>query len=163
MDKKTLQTSFKTSFGWIIVTGTENFISKCSLSNKKPAKIKTSEPIPPFFKSVQNQIVEYCNGKQVDFSNVPVSLENMTTFQKRVLSALRDVKYGNTVTYKHLARLTGNPKSARAIGQVMAKNPIPIIIPCHRVIRSDGKMGGFSAMGGIKTKRRMIEMENNHT
>ena len=73
--------------------------------------------------------------------------------------ALRTVKYGKTVSYGDLARLIGNPKASRAIGSVMAQNPLPLIIPCHRVIKQDGSLGYFSGPGGVHTKQHMLKLE----
>lgn len=76
-----------------------------------------------------------------------------------VLEGLRKVEWGRTVTYKDIASSMGRPGSARAIGMVMSKNPIPLIIPCHRVIRSGGGLGGFSGPGGVDMKKRMLRLE----
>jgi methylated-DNA-[protein]-cysteine S-methyltransferase len=112
----------------------------------------------PFF-SIEKAVKAYYEGKQVDFSGIPVDLEVFTPFQRRVLTALRYISYGNTVSYGELAKLAGSPKAARAIGGVMAKNPLPLIIPCHRVVGSNGSLTGFSAPGGIQKKLRMLTLE----
>ncbi len=83
---------------------------------------------------------------------------NLTTFQKKVLLALCTVKKGETITYKELARRAGYPNAYRAVGSVMRSNPMAPIIPCHRVIRSDNKLGGYSN-GGTRRKREMLEAE----
>ncbi len=95
----------------------------------------------------------------MDFSKVPTDLRGRTDFQKNVLKALKTVKYGHTITYSWLAHKIGRPNAVRAIGQVMSVNPLPLIIPCHRVIRADGSPGGFSAAGGTRTKLRMLQIE----
>jgi len=76
-----------------------------------------------------------------------------------VLEWLCGVEWGTTVTYKDIASSIGRPGSARAIGLIMSKNPIPLIIPCHRVIRSDGGLGGFSGQGGVEMKKKMLALE----
>jgi methylated-DNA-[protein]-cysteine S-methyltransferase len=108
---------------------------------------------------IENAVIAYYKGQQVDFSGVDVNLEAFTPFQKRVLLALRNVKHGQTVTYGNLAAAAGSPKAARAIGACMAKNPLPLIIPCHRVIGSNGALTGFTAPGGTQTKRKMLNLE----
>jgi methylated-DNA-[protein]-cysteine S-methyltransferase len=81
-----------------------------------------------------------------------------TNFQKKVWEVVKTIPYGQTRTYKWVAEKIGNPKAFRAVGQALKKNPLPGIIPCHRVIRSDGKLGGFSK--GSKEKERLLKSEN---
>ncbi|MDH5478792.1 MAG: methylated-DNA--[protein]-cysteine S-methyltransferase [Nitrospinota bacterium] len=101
----------------------------------------------------------YFDGAPVEFDD-PVDLSALSAFQQRVLETLRKkVKRGRTVTYSQLAALAGKPGAARAVGSAMAKNPAPLIIPCHRVVRTDGAMGGFSAPGGVEMKRAMLKLE----
>ncbi len=82
-----------------------------------------------------------------------------TEFERRVWSACRAIGYGQRRTYKQLARAAGSPAGARAVGMALGRNPCPIIVPCHRVVRSDGHPGGFSAPGGVAFKRRLLQME----
>lgn len=84
-------------------------------------------------------------------------LPNGTPFQQKVWHEITKIPYGKTRTYKEIATAIGSPLSCRAVGQACKKNPIPILIPCHRVIRSDGSIGGYSR--GIKKKRQLLEME----
>jgi O-6-methylguanine DNA methyltransferase len=88
-----------------------------------------------------------------------LDLWGLTEFERDVLRAAREIGYGEVRSYSWLAKKAGRPKAARAVGSVMAKNPLPVIIPCHRVIRADGKLGGFSMRGGVEMKRRLIELE----
>jgi methylated-DNA-[protein]-cysteine S-methyltransferase len=85
---------------------------------------------------------------------------NVTPFQKKVLTALRRVPYGETISYGELTNKMGNPKASRAVGQANARNPIPIVIPCHRVIGSNGKLTGFG--GGIKVKQTLLDLEKRY-
>jgi len=116
--------------------------------------------------ALQKSIKDYCKGGYVDFYKLKLALKwgNLTDFSKKVLNACRRIPVGQTITYTQLAKRAGFPKAARAVGSVLAKNPLPLIIPCHRVIRSDGKIGRFSAAGGSKTKKKMLEHEkvNSH-
>lgn len=98
-------------------------------------------------------------GDPIDLRHIPVALSGMSVFERSVLSALRDVPPGATITYGALAKRVGSPGAARAVGMAMARNPIPVIIPCHRVLAGGGRSGGFSAPGGITTKFRLLQME----
>ena len=82
-----------------------------------------------------------------------------TEFQIKVWSELKKIPAGKTKTYKEIAIILGNPKAARAVANACKKNPYPIIIPCHRVIRSDGSLGGYSGNGGKKRKEKLLELE----
>lgn len=112
------------------------------------------------FPQLEKAVAGYFAGKKTDFSKFSVSLADASPFFQKVYMALRTVKYGETVTYKELAKKAGSPSAVRAVGSAMAHNPIPLIIPCHRVIQSDGGLGGFSAGGGVDLKKMMIDMEH---
>jgi methylated-DNA-[protein]-cysteine S-methyltransferase len=102
----------------------------------------------------------YFNGEPIDFSDVLVDLDGQDDFFKQIYAALRRVGWGRTTTYGTLAKELGaGPEAARDVGQAMAKNPVPLIIPCHRVLAAGGKVGGFSAPGGSVAKVRMLELE----
>jgi len=83
-----------------------------------------------------------------------------TNFQKMVWTELKKIPFGETRTYKEIAVAIGKPKAARAVANACGKNPYPIIIPCHRVVRSDGSIGGFTGDGGIEKKRQLLRQEN---
>lgn len=102
-----------------------------------------------------SQLDEYLSGKRRAF-DVPLKPKG-TDFQRHVWEVLQGIPYGQTITYKGLAELCGNPEAARAIGGAMRANPIPVFIPCHRVITSNGKLGGYSC--GLNVKRRLLELE----
>jgi len=104
------------------------------------------------------RIERYFMGEPVDFPDA-VSLGRCSIFSRKVYTILRSVKWGKTVTYRQLARMAGRPGAARVVGNIMAKNPIPLVIPCHRVVRSDGKLGGFSVPGGVALKQKMLDLE----
>ena len=101
------------------------------------------------------ELAEYAAGRRQTFT-VPVCLDGLTPFRRAVSQALRQVPYGHTVTYGRLARRTGRPGAARAVGQVLAHNPVPIVVPCHRVVAAVG-LGGFG--GGAALKRRLLALE----
>ncbi len=158
---------FKTRWGWFGLLGSEKGLIRTCLpvafeeaaQRRLLSGITNPEPAKKAFRVLEKDILAYYKGKKIDFSDIPVCLNGMTAFQQEVLTALRSVKYGQTVSYGDIARLINNPKAARAIGTVMAQNPLPLIIPCHRVIKTDGSFGYFSAAGGVDTKKRMLELE----
>jgi O-6-methylguanine DNA methyltransferase len=116
-----------------------------------------------FLRTLQEQITAYFDGAHINFSqDIPLGLDRFSSFGISVLTACRAVEFGQTITYSRLARKSGRPAASRAVGSVLAKNPLPLIIPCHRVIRSDGKLGGFSAPGGVKLKKRLLLHEKTH-
>lgn len=106
-----------------------------------------------------DKISRYFEGERVGFKDVKVTLPGLSGFASAVLERLRGVEWGRTVTYKDIASFMGRPGAARAIGVIMSKNPIPLIIPCHRVIRVGGGLGGFSGAGGVGMKKQMLELE----
>lgn len=115
---------------------------------------------PPQIAATVAAVERYFQGERVDLSGVSLELGGPTEFQRRIYQAVRRVGWGQTTTYGALARELGAaPEAARDVGEAMARNPIPLIIPCHRVLAAGGKVGGFSAPGGASTKIRMLELE----
>ncbi len=110
--------------------------------------------LPEFVDALQR----YFEGQVTRFA-VQLDLAETSDFGRDVYGALRRVPYGRTVSYKELAERAGRPGAARAVGMAMGKNPIPIVIPCHRVLKNDGSLGGFSAVRGTTLKRSLLELE----
>ena len=108
---------------------------------------------------VLERLQRYAEGEPVDFSDVPVALDHLSTFQRRVIKACRGIGRGEQRTYGELAAIAGSPGAARAVGQVMAANRTPLVVPCHRVVAAGGGLGGFSAPQGLTMKRRLLELE----
>ena len=104
------------------------------------------------------QIKDYLNGKRKSF-DIAIN-PNGTEFMKKVWYELCKIPYGSTVTYKEIAKNIGNEKACRAVGSANNKNPIPIIIPCHRVIGTNGKLIGYR--GGVGLKKKLLELEKNN-
>ena len=104
------------------------------------------------------QVGEYLAGRRTAF-DVPVDLSSMTAFQQQVLLAACQIPRGQVRTYSDLARQIGRPKAARAVGQALGSNPVPIVVPCHRVLAADGSLRGYSGGGGIATKERLLRLE----
>jgi methylated-DNA-[protein]-cysteine S-methyltransferase len=117
-----------------------------------PAWKKNAAP----FAAAVRQLHEYFAGRREDF-DLPLVLDG-TDFQLRVWRKLRTIPYGQTISYLQLAEKIGNPKAVRAVGLANGSNPIPIIIPCHRVIGSDGSLTGFG--GGLPTKQKLLALES---
>ena len=98
-------------------------------------------------------------GRDVDLSSIVLDMEGVSPFTRRVYETARKIPAGSTLSYGEVARKLGAPKSARAVGQALGRNPFPIVVPCHRVLASGGKAGGFTAEGGVETKLRLLELE----
>jgi len=111
------------------------------------------------FEKLIDLTCEYFNGRRADFSEISCELPPEGTFTGKLLRACRSIPYGQTQSYGQLAGRIGRGGSARAVAAALGRNPIPLVIPCHRVIYSDGRTGGFSALGGVKLKERMLAME----
>lgn len=114
---------------------------------------------PRAIEALINRIEDYAEGEPIDFGDVPLDLDGVPEFHQRAYALLLDIKWGETTTYGALARQLGDVTLSRAVGQAMGANPIPLVIPCHRVLASDGKPGGFSAPGGALSKLRMLSLE----
>ena len=112
--------------------------------------------------TLQKEIISYFEGIYVDFSlSVPFVLNNLSTFSQTILTVCRGIPYGKTISYSQLADLAGSGRAARAVGNALAANPMPLLIPCHRVIKSTGQTGEFSATGGTVFKDYMLQLEKN--
>ncbi|MGD0575854.1 MAG: methylated-DNA--[protein]-cysteine S-methyltransferase [Anaerolineales bacterium] len=104
------------------------------------------------------QLREYLAGHRRRFT-LPIDWRRMSPFQRRVLKATSRISYGQTKTYGEIADQAGHPGAARAVGQAMGSNPVPLVIPCHRVLGAGGSLGGYSAPGGVDLKRRLLQLE----
>lgn len=105
-----------------------------------------------------SQLVDYFSGKLLDFT-LPLNLKDVTDFQRKVLLEAVHIPFGQVRTYGEVAISIGRPKAARAVGGALARNPIGIIIPCHRVVAHDGHLHGYSSPSGIRTKSTLLEHE----
>jgi len=160
-------TIFKTQWGYFGLAAGENGLFRTCLPLARPEKVKSlllqdlqgPRYDKSLFKTTQDRISAYFEGACIDFGNVPVVLNSLRRFCSLVLSACRDIEFGRTITYLGLAKKIGRPTAARAVGGALAKNPLPLIIPCHRIICSDGKIGGFSAIGGKDLKAKLLKHE----
>jgi methylated-DNA-[protein]-cysteine S-methyltransferase len=118
---------------------------------------------PPDVQRTIGDIAALLRGESRELSNVVLDMEGVPAFRQRLYAALRSIQAGSTITYGDLAERLGDGCTARDVGEAMGKNPFPIIVPCHRVVAADGRMGGFSARGGVTTKLRMLNIEQAST
>ena len=151
-----MEYSFRSPIGIILLTGDGTFLTSLRIftGGSAPSVNNCSREV---FAAAERQITEYLSGLRKSFA-LPVKPSG-TPFRLAVWEALRGVPYGETVTYGELARLCGHPRAARAVGTAMRLNPLPIIIPCHRVVASGGP-GGYSY--GLDMKRFLLELEKNN-
>ncbi len=116
----------------------------------------TGHTAAPVLDRLRAQLESYFAGEPVQF-DVPLDLSAGTAFQQKVWRACRRIPYGETRSYAELARMAGRPGAARAAGGAMHANPVPVVVPCHRVVKSDGSLGGYG--GGIPLKRKLLRLE----
>jgi len=117
-----------------------------------------AEP-PAFVAEAVDLVVRLLAGEKVDFTSIPIELGGATDLERRVWQAVRRIPCGEVRTYGEIAREIGAPGASQAVGSALGRNPVPILVPCHRVLASGGRSGGFSAPGGVATKFRMLEIE----
>ena len=131
----------------------EKFISRIKGSLKS-----NPQHSPSKLTAIVKQVREYLLGERTEF-DLALDMRLMTDFQRTVLQATQAVPHGSVATYGEIAKRIGKPKAARAVGQALGRNPIPLVIPCHRVLASDGSLGGYSGGGGLATKRQLLQLE----
>lgn len=147
--------TYETMIGKLTITECDLQITSIDFgeSDAKQSNMKETALI----KEARKELEEYFQGNRKTF-DLPLSLKG-TPFQKKVWQVLMTIPYGKTMTYKQVAEAIGNPKACRAVGMANNKNPIPIVVPCHRVIGSNGKLVGYA--GGLHMKEKLLEMEQN--
>lgn len=106
-----------------------------------------------------DRLCRFALGEVAQFDDLAIDTTHLTPFGKKVIDACRQIPWGETVTYGELAKQVGRPGAARAVGSVMARNRVPLVVPCHRVVPACGGLGGFSAPQGVSMKKRLLEME----
>jgi methylated-DNA-[protein]-cysteine S-methyltransferase len=131
--------------------------TRARVQRRWPAAVEAAPP--PGVQRAIDRVLALLNGKPVDLGDIPLDLEAAPDFHRKVYEVARTIPPGRTMTYGEIARKLGVPHESREVGQALGRNPIAIIVPCHRVLGADGKMGGFSANGGVATKRRILEIE----
>lgn len=161
---------FETALGWIAIAATERGIVRASLPEPTPdtaleaiSDVKNGSLDGPnhTLHEAKQLLTRYCNGESVSLDTIPIDDSAWTPYTQHARAACRTIPRGETRTYAWLAQqASGNPKSARAAGRAMATNPVPIIIPCHRVVGSNGNLHGFGGTIGLPLKARLLEMES---
>lgn len=159
---------FETNIGWFGMLGGPTGVARIVFGHDLP--LDAREALVPsaewaddrdWSPTLRKLLTEYAAGRAVQFGDVQVFRNRpLTPFQQSVVKIVQAIPRGQTRTYGEVSTLAGSPGAARAVGQVMASNPVPIVIPCHRVVGSAGGLGGFSAVGGVRTKQRMLDLES---
>ncbi len=172
-----MTTVFKTHWGWIGLAATPKGVAAVVLP--KPSRRAAERemngrgvihhaqdgrnklrpyktPAHGIIQAAQSAIEAYLKGKSRSF-NLPIDLDGQTPFQKKVWQMLQTIPYGRVRSYGWVARKIGKPRAARAVGAACGANPVPLLVPCHRVVAGDGSLGGFA--GGLPNKRRLLKLE----
>lgn len=159
-------TDFDTPFGRMYVAATDRGIAKVSWQQPdEDAFVRGLEerfpglPVvrdPASLDEAERELREYFRGRRARF-RLPVDLTSLSEFDRRVLEEARGIGFGQVIPYAELARRIGRPNAARAVGGALGRNPVAIVVPCHRVVRSDGSLGGYG--GGVEFKERLLALE----
>jgi len=156
---------FKTTIGWCGVVNSKKGALRILIGYPKREQLMR-EILDEFGNSIINspargnmveEIKRYLSGEKV-FFHCAIDWSSLSPFQRKVFKAARKIPYGTIETYGNLALKAGCPGGARAVGRALSRNPFPLVIPCHRIVRGDGKLGGFSAVGGIRLKRKLLKL-----
>ena len=156
---------FETPVGWVALLGSSKGLQRLNLKPSPQEALEDFGEVPQagasdsgWFVSIQSCVERYLAGEMDALNEIDLDLEEVPPFFRAAWEACRSIPFGETRTYGWLAAQAGNPLAVRAAGQAMAKNRWPLIIPCHRVIGSDGGLHGYGA-GGLEVKARLLEME----
>lgn len=162
---------FPSELGWMALAFTDQRLTKFTFGHPSALaatgsiemggdeSLADAARLPGWVKSLVKKLQAYAAGRKEQFSDVPLDLTHLSAFQSRVVQSCRKIGRGSVRTYGELAAAAGSPGAARAVGNVMAQNRFPIIVPCHRVVGCNGALGGFSARQGVKMKERMLALE----
>ena len=154
--------AFDTPLGACAVRWTDAGLASVRLPSPRTAalpRLTSSPAVPDAIHAAIDGIVAVLGGATLDLRFVALDERAIDPFRRTVYAATRAVLPGSTATYGDIARAIGRPDAARDVGAALASNPFPIVVPCHRVVGAGGKLTGFSAPGGLATKRRMLELE----
>lgn len=157
---------FPTALGWMALVVDERFVRELSFGHATPqeasaavsARGELSDDAGEFMPLVR-RLQQYAAGGEDDFLDIELSPADLTPFQQRVVEICRHIPFGSSLTYGELAQAAGHSRAARAVGNCMRANRVPLIVPCHRVVGAGGAMRGYSAGEGVRMKLRLLEME----
>ena len=164
--------AFETELGWTavvvandqlesIVFGRASFAELLGeLRQQDLDLVDDASQLGPWVVDLCDRLQRYTAGEPCEFLDIPVATQHLTPFAQDIVQACRQLAWGKTATYAQLAATAGRPAAARAVGNVMANNRCPLVVPCHRVVGSGGHLGGYSAPGGLKTKQHLLDMES---
>ncbi|KQZ87157.1 cysteine methyltransferase [Mesorhizobium sp. Root157] len=162
---------FETALGFMGIAWSESGLTRLHLAEKSRGSVErrllrevgnsaaAGAGMPAWVVELVDSIKAYAAGEQVDFSNVPVDLSGVDNFRLAIYDAARKLGFGETTTYGELAKRAGKAGLPRETGAALGANPVPLVIPCHRILAAGGKIGGFSAPGGSVAKERMLALE----
>ncbi|MCW3848516.1 methylated-DNA--[protein]-cysteine S-methyltransferase [Sphingomonas sp. LB-2] len=162
--------SFETAHGIVAIAWNGNGVTALRLPSASAAESErairrrlpdadASDP-PPGMAAIIADIRRYFTGEPIDFSDLPLDIGEQSPLFTRIYAAVRALRWGESTTYGAVAKAIGaGPEAARDVGQAMGSNPVPLIIPCHRVLAAGNRIGGFSAPGGSQAKARMLTLE----
>ncbi len=154
--------TFDTPLGRCAVRWTDAGISRVLLpgvSGRTGPRYEDAADLPMFVRHAVEGMITVLVGGSPDLRDVPLDVQGIDELRRAVYAATREIPPGTTRSYGEVARAIGRPDAARDVGGALARNPYPIIVPCHRVVAANGALTGFSAPGGLETKRRMLELE----
>ena len=163
-DEELKYVTFNTDMGWLGILASAEGLVGTTLPQRsvQEARQRLGDSVnhatwsPPLFENLMGRFKAYFSGQKVDFPD-ELDLSRGTAFQRKVWETARLITYGEARSYGWVAERAGRPRAARAVGHAMGRNPLAIIVPCHRVVASGGKLGGFG--GGLELKRQLLRLE----
>jgi methylated-DNA-[protein]-cysteine S-methyltransferase len=161
-------TTFRTSLGWCAMVGRGKQLRALTFGHPNAAaavknlRCEFIAEVRPskWNRQLAERLTAALEGEPDSFADVEVDVDHLTPFSRRIVAACRRIDWGETRSYGQLAAIAGRPHAARAVGRVMSQNRTPLVVPCHRVVGSNGKLVGFSAPQGIKLKRQLLALES---
>lgn len=159
---------FHTSLGWMAIAGRGRVLKRLTFGHANreealralPSNLTHNVAVRNWDRRLVRRLQAYASGKPEDFGDVAIDPGPQTPFGRRVIARCRSIPRGKTLTYGELAAKAGSPGAARAVGNCMAANRIPLVIPCHRVVGAGGRLHGYSGPGGVRMKRRLLDIES---
>ncbi len=154
----------ETPLGPVFIAASEHGVCSVDFGVSQNAFLERLDPLarsqhnPAALAAITRQLREYFRGERTGF-DLPVDLTRLTPFHRSVLQTIRAIPVGTVWTYGQVAQAIGKPRAGRAVGQALGHNPVPIVVPCHRVIAGNGSLGGYSGGGGLNSKRLLLHLE----